>query len=481
MTPAGWRQRAAGLGAAAALVAMVALTGCSTMRPWVNRPLAEAAPQAQPLSAGRDPSLLVAVTLSGGGARAAAFGFGVLSELHDTEFDWNGRRENLLNATDVVSGVSGGSIIAAYYAVHGPQGLARFEQEYLRKDFQNNLINLALLPASLVKLSSPWYGRTHLLAERLDALYGRVTFGDLEARPAQPQLLVLATDLSRGASFEFSWDQFRRICSDLRSVPLSFAVAASSAVPVVLSPLTLHNHAGHCPPGLAKPEAAPRRAPALDLQFTPPDGRAAASYRARMYRRQAQSFQDAEARPYIHLVDGGIADNLGVQRLLDRSLSDGGLRASMESLQLEPGTIRKLVLVVVNSERDPAQNVDQQDTLPGMFQVMDQLLFGAGARATHETQELLNDTTQQWRQELASAGRQGADVFAQGAEIHVVQVNLRDVPEMQMRRRLMQVPTAFTVGPDEVTDLIDAGRKVLRGAPSFQGLVRSLQATRRAN
>lgn len=461
-----------------ALLGCAALAaGCSSVRPWVNSPLTQAAPEAQPLSEERDPSLLVAITLSGGGARAAAFGFGVLSELRDTEFVWNGRRQNLLSATDVISGVSGGSIIAAYYAVHGPHGLARFEEDYLRRDFQRGLINLALLPASLVDLSSPWYGRSHLLAKRLDALYGGATFGDLERRPDHPQLVVMATDLSRGASFEFSWDQFRRICSDLRSVPLSFAVAASSAVPVVLSPLTLHNHAGRCPPELALPRTPPHRGTGT-AQGSVMTG---ASYRARMYQRQAESFQDAEARPYIHLVDGGVADNLGIQRLLDRSLSDGGLSASMQhSFRLEPGTIRKLILVVVNSERDPAENIDQQDTLPGTFQVMDQLLFGAGARATQETQELLVDLTHQWRQELARAGRDGSDAFAPDAEVHVVQVNLRDVPELTKRRRLLQVATAFTVGPDEVSDLIDAGREVLRSSPSFQNLLRSLQTQRRA-
>ena len=33
-------------------------------------------------------------------------------------------------------------------------------------------------------------------------------------------------------------EQFALICSDLESVPLSFAVAASSAVPILLSPVT---------------------------------------------------------------------------------------------------------------------------------------------------------------------------------------------------------------------------------------------------
>ena len=198
-----------------------------------------------------------------------------------------------------------------------------------------------------------------------------------------------------------------------------------------------------------------------------------------MFRSHVRSYLDADARPYIHLVDGGLADNLGVVRLLDRSLADGGLRASMRDMGLPPGTIRKLVLVVVNSERDPSENIDRMDTVPTTWQVVDQLLFGAGARATLETQEFLRDITQQWRNELSRAAQDGTDAFAANAELHVIQVNLRDVNDPHVRRRLLQVPTAFTIAPDEVTQLIEAGRRVLRQSPDYQGLLRSLEDVQR--
>ena len=205
----------------------VALTGCSSVRPWVNAPLKPDRAASQGLvQSDRDPSILVAVTLSGGGARAAAFGYGVLRELQKVQYPWNGQPANLLDATDVVSGVSGGSIVAAYYAAFGAEGLPRFEPDFLRQNFQNSLITQALRPGNLIDLTSPWLGRTHLLARRLDELYGGLTFGDVERRPRHPQLFITATDMSLGTGFEFTWEQFSLICSDLRKVPLSFAVAS---------------------------------------------------------------------------------------------------------------------------------------------------------------------------------------------------------------------------------------------------------------
>jgi len=456
---AGWR----GL---ALVLSLLLLSACSSVRPWINAPMASEQLQAAHINETRDPSLVMAVTISGGGARAAAFGYGVLRALDEVRFDWNGKPLTLLDATDLISGVSGGSIVSAYYAAFGREGLPRFEADFLRQNFQGGLISLLLRPASLHELSSPWFGRSNLLQRQLDVLYRGMTFADLNARPRHPQLIVTATDLTRGNGFEFTWDQFALICSDLGQVPLSFAVAASSAVPIALSPLTVKNYASQCPADVAQSVAHTAAAGASGV----------ADYRQRMYRAQINEYLDSSARPYIHLVDGGLADNLGVQRLLDRALMSGGLRDTFREVAVPPGSVRKVVLVVVNAERDPSRNLDLSDEVPGVFDVADALLFGTGARATHETQEYLRDVMRAWGQEVQDRGRgTGADVFAQGAEIHVITVNLRDAPVHQ-RRRLLQVQTAFSLPGQEVSELIEAGGQVLRDSADFQRLVRSLDA-----
>lgn len=444
----------------AALGIALVLAGCSSVKPWINEPLPPEDQSIPVRKSERDPSILVAVTLSGGGARAAAFGFGVLTEMQETRFVWNGQPTTLLDATDVVSGVSGGSIVAAYFAAHGIEGLPRFEHEFLRQNFQNSLITQALRPGNLIDLTSPWLGRTHLLARRLDELYGGLTFGDVERRPRHPQLFITATDMSLGTGFEFTWEQFSLICSDLRKVPLSFAVASSSAVPLLLSPMTLKNYADQCPERRGTSAASSRAA--------------TGDYRARLYRAHELSYTDAQRKPYIHLVDGGLADNLGVQRLLDRALAGGGLRQTFSEVGIPPGTIRKLVLITVNAERDPSVDISQSDKVPNMAQVVDALLFGTGARATRETQEFLRDITRQWQQSLATGSPGSTDVFAPDAEVHVIPVNLRDAPDDIARRRLLQVPTAFSITSEEVTDLIEAGGSVLRHSPEFRALVQSL-------
>lgn len=436
--------------------AMVA--GCSTVRPWINPPAGPAVLEsvAQRAPEPQRGSVVAAVTFSGGGARAAAFGLGVLRELEATPLDWDGHKGSLLDTVGLVSGVSGGSILAAYYAAFGKEVFTRFEPEFLQAGFQDRLLTQALRPGTLWQLSSPWYGRGHVLAEHLDHLFKGRRFADVAARPGAPLLVVSATDLTTGAPFEFTYEQLALLCSDLSKVPLSFAVAASAAVPLLLSPLTLQNHADQC------------QAPSPVLEASASD-----NFRARMFRLSAQSYRDAQLRPYVHLVDGGVSDNLGVRPLLDRVIVDGSLERAFKDAPR--GSIRRIVLLVVNAERGLGERVDRSDQVPDTLQVLDTLIFGAGSRETQVTLSLLRDDLQRWSQELTNLRGQEGSPFAPDAQVHLIGVNLGDTGDPS----LAQIPTAFTITPDDTHRLQEAGEQALRRSPQFKALLRSLQPTER--
>lgn len=455
-------------GARALLACTVALLlgACSTVRPWINQPIevVSPAPVSPPMATAvfdaheRVPSVIAAVTLSGGGARAAAFGLGVLEELKATPFELNGQPTTLLDEVGLISGVSGGSILAGYYAAFGDEVFTRFERDFLLVNFQSSLIkDILLTPHTAYQLSSPWYGRSNALARQLDTVFRGKTFGDLRTQHSRRRLLITATDLTTGAPFEFTPEQFALICSDLDSVPLSFAVAASSSVPLLLSPMTIKNYAGSCQP----PE------PLYVAQQADPN------LSARLLQLIAGSYRNAKERPYIHLVDGGVVDNLGVRSLLDRAVAAGSLSATFGGLP--PGSVHKIVLVSVNSERDTTDRIDQSDEVPTISQVLDSLVFGAGARLTTETTMLMNDVARRLSEELQAARTLPGSPFASDAEIHVINLSLRDLEDPGLRHALLRVPTALTVLPEQVRDLRAAGRTALRESAAFERLRHSLQ------
>src|SRR6185369_2151330 len=139
------RWRRSPMCALAVLATVVLLAGCAT-RP-VNPRLAEASPDKGYTFQTRQKHFksqdnLVILAFSGGGTRAAAFSFGVLEFLRRTEaVGPNGNRVRLLDAVDVITGVSGGSFTALAYGLYGDKLFAEYEQRFLKRNVQGELVS----------------------------------------------------------------------------------------------------------------------------------------------------------------------------------------------------------------------------------------------------------------------------------------------------------------------------------------------------
>lgn len=217
----------------------------------------------------------IGLALSGGGSRAIAFHLGCLRALH---------RLGILSHVQVLSTVSGGSVIGALYALNGGS-FAEFEQR-TRQILAVGLVRPALRVAfltpegikalacasmtgsialgaqlavwglSLATLAVPakWRGalrsewhppirrfasRTTILARALDiSLFGGARLSDLKGR--KPFLILNAAELRTGSAFYFtanesgSWRLGRLARHDIE---LARAVVASAAYPVLLPAL----------------------------------------------------------------------------------------------------------------------------------------------------------------------------------------------------------------------------------------------------
>src|SRR4030095_12468747 len=214
------------------LALLLLLGGCATAPRPVNPPITQADPRSgyrfeTRQAADKDKENLVVLAFSGGGTRAAAFSYGVLEFLRDTEIVGpKGNKARLLDEVDVITGVSGGSFTARAYCLYGDKLFADYEQRFLKRDVQGEIINRTFSPANWGKLSGTAWGRSELAAELYDEiLFDNATFGDLN-RGRGPLILASATDISTGARFVFSQRVFDIICSDLSAVHLSRAAAA---------------------------------------------------------------------------------------------------------------------------------------------------------------------------------------------------------------------------------------------------------------
>ncbi|WP_455279685.1 patatin-like phospholipase family protein [Cupriavidus necator] len=460
-------------------VSLLLLLGGCASRP-VNPPLAHADPATgyryttRPHYSTTNENLVI-LAFSGGGTRAAAFSYGVLEFLRNTEVVGpRGIKSRLLDHVGVVTGVSGGSFTALAYGLYGDKLFDDYEQRFLKRDVQGEITFRTLNPAYWPSLWSGGWGRSELAADLYDEiLFNGATFGDLN-RGQGPFIIASATDISTGARLPFTQTTFDVLCSDLNGVRLSRAAAASSAVPVVLTPVTLNNYGGNCgyvPPDWVKPfiDAADPPRPAA---------------RATRHLKEEAELGDSVNRPYIHVVDGGVSDNLGMRAVLDAL-------ELMEALHLvgQPTPLdhtRRIVVFVVNSLSTPKTAWDKSESSPGTLQI---LVKATGVPIDHysyEATELLKDSQARWhsmrqvRQSSAFKANKDAAVATTlrtpDATIYAIDVSFAQLADKAELAYLNELPTSFSLPPEAVDRLRAAAGKIILASPDFQRLLRDVGA-----
>ena len=462
----------------AALVALIGLGGCAT-RP-VNPPITQVDPDAGYTYQTREkhfksPDNLVILAFSGGGTRAAAFSYGVLEFLRRTEVMTPRGKGRLLDAVDVITGVSGGSFTALAYGLYGDKLFADYEQRFLKRDVQGELLSRSINPGNWGKLASTGWGRSELAADYYDEiLFNGATFGDLN-RGTGPFIMASATDISTGGRVVFSQNIFNLLCSDLNVVRLSRAAAASSAVPVVLSTVTLNNYGGTCNYVV----------PAWVKMFTQSAEPPRPAARAIRELKEGETYADSVSRPYVHLVDGGVSDNVGMRGVLDalqflEALHTAGLPTRLDH-------VKRIIVFVVNSLSSPPINWDVSEQGPG---VIDVLLKSTGVPIDHysfEAIEQLKDIAARWQmgrhvRDLAACSTSKdsavcAAIRPPQAEIYSIDVSFAVVPDKAERDFLNLQPTSFVLPAEAVDRLRAAAGAAIAASPDFQRLLKDVGAT----
>jgi NTE family protein len=458
------------------LVAAAALAGCA------SRPINERITQVDPKS-GYRPHLLIpkrehndlhtlfVLSFSGGGTRAAAFSYGVLEELRRTEITVGGKPRRMIDEVDTITGVSGGSFTALAYALYGERLFAEYEQRFLKRDVEGALLSRSLNPFNWHRFIGGSAGRSELAADFYDEiLFEGATFRDLLGKTRVPVAIATGTDISTGSRFAFFQNDFDLLCSDLNTVRLARAAATSSAVPVVLSATTWNNFGGTC--GFEPPPWV--------RDVTKPGAERPAARAIQRYR-EMQAFQDSKERPYIHLVDGGVSDNIGVRGVLE-ALEELAASAAFQG-QIGFGVVRRVVLVVVNARSAPRTDWDKQESPPG---IVAQLLQASGVpidRYSFETVELMKDRAEitKWRRDLRVAQARLAGMSEAQAEasvpkigLEVLDISFDAIADPKERDYFLNLPTSFVLKPEEVDRLREVAGRLLRQSPEYQRIVREM-------
>lgn len=452
---------------------LLVLAGCAAVNPPINTRLSNAADQ---LGAGFDAraaedtdGIYVALAFSGGGMRASAFGHGMLEELRATAQQANGRN-GLLEHVELVSGVSGGSVTAAYYGLYGPNGLNRYREAYLVQNAEKYMANSPYNPVTIVRGLSGGANSRNTFARFLDeSLFKDATFADLAAR-GHAVTWINAADVANNTPFLFSPETFDALCSDLAALPVSEAVAASAAFPLVFSPIVLEAHADAC--DYSEPDWL------TAARFNPE-----ASSAMRAYGQTLESYRDPEKVKFVKLLDGGITDNFGTTGLTmarAKSQTPHGPLTPREAVKL-----RRMLFLVANAGVQSDYAWTQKEKGPGGGQLIMSIAKSAMGSATRVGYDVMRLTLDEWVADLieyrcalspGEVRRLRGDLAGwdcRDVKLFVGQVSFDDVPPGE-RATLNAIPTRLRLKTDEVDAVIKAGREATRANPELNGFLRSI-------
>ena len=408
---------------------------------------------------------VVGLSFSGGGTRAAAFSFGVLQEME--RIPLRGAQGAMIDRVEFISGVSGGSVTAAYFGLRKRAALADFRERFLLRNAEEGLqTNLTL--ATLSRAVAGGINDSTGFPRWLDAnLFQGATFRDL-GLTSRPQVWINASDIYNRTPFVFGAVAFGAMCSNLSEYPLANAVAASAAVPVAFAPVVIQTFPGKCndrlPPWIVR---------ARDNANSPP--------MLNSFAKAISRYHDG-SMPYIKLLDGGLVDNYGLAGMTIARLSSDPPEGPLNPRQAVK--LRRALILVVDAKTGLSGswiNTVEGPTGAELVKAAADTAIDASVAgsftAFNATMTDWQGSLVRWRCGLSAADRArygaGPNWNCRDLKFYVGRIGF-DQLDQARAADLERVPTRFHLPPEQVDSVIEAGRDALRASPVFRSFAANL-------
>jgi NTE family protein len=414
---------------------------------------------------------VIGLSFSGGGTRASALSYGVINELAGYQTVTDGVAKSMIDEVGFVSGVSGGSVLAAYFALRGADTIPLFRDEFLYKNPQSSFRTTFSLFNIMSVLGGGLNSKAGFQDWLDDNLFHDATFGDL-TRDNAPVLWINASDIANNSIFTFEMETFATLCSDHGDFRLSEAVAAASAVPGIFAPIVIKNYAGTC--DFAEPEWIRRALSSPDTSLV-----------VRNHARTLRRYRNPDRIKYLKLYDGGITDNLGISGLVTQ-------RERFES-PIKPLTpqravaLKNMLFIVVNATTKTDESfqatVEGPPGIDGIGAVLDTMMTVATAR----TRDSFFAAMKSWHEGLVEfrCGLTAAEVRdllgersdwdCEDIHLDVLDLSFDQVHDRELRARLDAIPTAYVLSREDTDLLIETGRHMLSVHPRFKEFLSRVQ------
>jgi NTE family protein len=208
-----------------------------------------------------------------------------------------------------------------------------------------------------------------------------------------------------------------------------------------------------------------------------------ASTRRRNQALEARAYLDSTNRPFVHLLDGGLSDNLGLRGPLEAIVAHDDASRVTQWFQMD--RMRKVVLIVVNASVAPDYGAGRREKSPSLRAVAQAAGRVPISRYSFETVELFKESVEKWQREInerrrtlgsapANPGSSASKSPSDELQFYPIEVDFNAIPVEAERRFFESLPTSFHLPPAKVDRLRAVAARMLRQSENYRKLMLDL-------
>jgi NTE family protein len=269
-------------------------------------------------------------------------------------------------------------------------------------------------------------------------------------------LRLHATNLALGQRFTFIPETFAALNSDLSSYPIGYACAASSAFPILLNPMTVRNY----------PPAADLT---KDLAYLSARRNAREDLNKDLLVR-IRDYYNNKKNEYIHLADGGLVDNQGLQSVLDEFDTNGIINRRLNYTTLP---LQRLIIIDINAGVAPPNTSGETAEPPDIPSVVESTMVSSMDVLSARRWMDIKTKCSEYAKAKVDVGTV-ADSYKDLEEPYRIEISFRNIKDPADLTKAMALPTSFALTADQLSVVDKVVPDLLTQDPEFQRLKEQL-------
>jgi len=242
------------------------------------------------------------------------------------------------------------------------------------------------------------------------------------------------------------------------------AVAASNGFPLIFSPITLTSHTRDCG-GVRPPTAVPAAWADSPNELS----------RRAIIARSTERYLDPSRTEYVHLMDGGIADNLALRTAINGMIS---LDENSETIRRVARRTRRILVLSVDGQAATDPELSKQRTVTGLGEIFAAVSGTQIDAYNFETLKLQNNRLEEFvgvlKRVRCAEGRSINGHDCSDVRGEVVHLSLSDVTDPETRTRLQAIRTGLTIPPENAALLVKVGEQLVQQDQQIRRLIAGL-------